>query len=85
MCPFVLVGVKYDTINKDLGSSTEREGLHSGPPGYEFIVFPSVFRSLEFSLKVGTVRRFFFQRFICSSSFCESREIDVTLVTLKTF
>lgn len=50
--------MKYDTINKDLGSSTEREGLHSGPPGYEFIVFPSVFRSLEFSLKVGTVRRF---------------------------
>nr|XP_022321612.1 uncharacterized protein LOC111123514 [Crassostrea virginica]XP_022321614.1 uncharacterized protein LOC111123514 [Crassostrea virginica] len=45
------IGVKYDTINKDLGSSTEREGLHSGPPGYEFIVFPSVFRSLEFSLK----------------------------------
>lgn len=47
------VGLQYDVINKKLGSSAEREGLHNGPPGFEFIVFPSVFRSLEFSLKVG--------------------------------
>ncbi|XP_056012084.1 uncharacterized protein LOC125682499 [Ostrea edulis] len=45
------IGIKYDTINKDLGSSTEREGLHNGPPGFEFIIFPSVYKSLEFSLK----------------------------------
>ena len=76
--------MKYDTINKDLGSSTEREGLHSGPPGYEFIVFPSVFRSLEFSLKVGTVRRFFPEVYLLIV-ILQSREIDVTLVTLKTF
>lgn len=49
------VGIKYDTINKDLGSSTEREGLHNGPPGFEFIIFPSVYKSLEFSLKVRIV------------------------------
>uniref|UniRef100_A0A8W8KLI5 Band 7 domain-containing protein n=1 Tax=Magallana gigas TaxID=29159 RepID=A0A8W8KLI5_MAGGI len=45
------IGLQYDVINKKLGSSAEREGLHNGPPGFEFIVFPSVFRSLEFSLK----------------------------------
>lgn len=46
------VGIKYDTINKDLGDSTLREGLHNGPPGFEFIIFPSVYKSLEFSQRV---------------------------------
>ncbi|KAK3082892.1 hypothetical protein FSP39_008218 [Pinctada imbricata] len=46
------IGIKYDTIQKDLSSNTEREGLHSGPPGFEFIIFPSVYKSMEFdSLK----------------------------------
>lgn len=53
LCFLWAVGLQYDVINKKLGSSAEREGLHNGPPGFEFIVFPSVFRSLEFSLKVG--------------------------------
>ena len=52
----ITVGIKYDTIQKDLGSNTEREGLHSGPPGFEFIIFPSVYKSMEYeSLKVRVI------------------------------
>ncbi|KAL3854870.1 hypothetical protein ACJMK2_014109 [Sinanodonta woodiana] len=43
------VGIAYDTVNKVLGTDTKREGLHNGPPGFEFIIFPSVFKSLEFT------------------------------------
>ncbi|XP_063411692.1 uncharacterized protein LOC134694593 [Mytilus trossulus] len=42
------VGIKYDTFQKDLGTETLREGLHLGPPGYEFIIFPSTYKSLTF-------------------------------------
>lgn len=45
------IGVAYDTINKDLSSETKTEGLHNGPPGFEFIIFPSVFKTLSFSLE----------------------------------
>ncbi|KAL5006061.1 hypothetical protein ScPMuIL_017219 [Solemya velum] len=43
------VGIAYDTIQKDLGTTVEKEGLHTGPPGFEFIKFPSVFRTLDFN------------------------------------
>ena len=43
------IGIKYDTIQKKLSSNSEREGLHTGPPGFEFIIFPSVYKSLSFS------------------------------------
>ncbi|CAG2187807.1 unnamed protein product [Mytilus edulis] len=43
------IGIKYDTIRKKLIDSTEREGLHMGPPGFEFIIFPSVYTSLTFN------------------------------------
>ena len=43
------VGIKYDTVQKKLDDSTEREGLHTGPPGFEFIKFPSVYKSLTFN------------------------------------
>ncbi|XP_015757824.1 PREDICTED: uncharacterized protein LOC107337227 [Acropora digitifera] len=42
------VGVSYDTYQKKLASTTQRAGLHSGPPGFKFIKFPSVFKSLSF-------------------------------------
>lgn len=45
------VGIAYDTINKDLGTETKTEGLHNGPPGFEFIIFPSVYNSLNFALQ----------------------------------
>ncbi|XP_067936280.1 uncharacterized protein [Watersipora subatra] len=37
------IGLKYDTINKNLQTEVFREGLHTGPPGYEMIVFPSIY------------------------------------------
>ena len=40
--------MKYDNVAKTLDSGTTYEGLHSGPPGFFFIVFPSVFESMEF-------------------------------------
>ena len=48
------VGIAYDTINKDLGTETKTEGLHNGPPGFEFIIFPSVYNSLNFALQVSS-------------------------------
>ena len=42
------VGVAYDTYQKKLSSTTQKAGLHNGPPGFKFIKFPSVFKSLEF-------------------------------------
>lgn len=42
------VGVAYDTYQKKLSSTTQKAGLHNGPPGFKFIKFPSVFESLEF-------------------------------------
>lgn len=36
-----------------MGLFVEREGLYNGFLGFEFIVFFSVFRFLEFFLKVG--------------------------------
>ena len=35
--------MKYDKINKKLGDEVYREGLHTGPPGYEMITFPSIY------------------------------------------
>ena len=44
---YVTVGLKYDTINKNLNDQVYREGLHSGPPGYEMIKFPSIYTTSE--------------------------------------
>ena len=49
------VGIAYDTINKDLSTETKMEGLHNGPPGFEFIIFPSVYKTLTFSIDVRTL------------------------------
>ncbi|XP_053385379.1 uncharacterized protein LOC123539069 [Mercenaria mercenaria] len=42
------IGLAYDTINKDLDKEAKTEGLHNGPPGFEFIIFPSVYKTLTF-------------------------------------
>lgn len=43
------VGIQYDIHQNQLGSRTYQEGLHTGPPGYTFIKFPKVFKTLSFS------------------------------------
>ena len=42
------MGVAYNIHQKKLSSEVKREGLHPGSPGYHFIIFPSVFRSISF-------------------------------------
>lgn len=42
------IGLKYDVISRSLYKSPVTEGLHTGPPGFKFIIFPSVYRTLEF-------------------------------------
>lgn len=43
------VGIQYDQIWKKLKEDPFNEGLHLGPVGYTFIIFPSVFKSIEFT------------------------------------
>lgn len=43
------IGLRYDNVAKKLSDQTEYEGLHNGPPGFYFIVFPSVFETMEFN------------------------------------
>ena len=42
------VGIKYDNIAKSLANTVDQEGLHLGPPGFSYIIFPSVYQTLEF-------------------------------------
>lgn len=42
------LGIAYDNIAKKLGTEVQYEGLHSGPPGFSFIIFPSVYETMEF-------------------------------------
>jgi len=44
------VGLKYNTFEKHLGNTSMYEGLHMGPPGFTFIIFPSVFRTISFKV-----------------------------------
>ncbi|KAL4216895.1 hypothetical protein ACF0H5_023356 [Mactra antiquata] len=43
------IGLAYDTINKNLDSEAKGEGLHNGPPGFDFIIFPSVYKTITFN------------------------------------
>lgn len=43
------VGIRYDNVAKELGKETEYEGLHNGPPGFYFIIFPSVYETMQFN------------------------------------
>jgi len=42
------VGLQYDTIQKDLEPKVFTEGLHLGPVGFEFIIFPNIYTTMEF-------------------------------------
>lgn len=42
------VGLIYNKITRKLNSNPQTEGLHIGPPGYEFIVFPNVYETMMF-------------------------------------
>ncbi|RNA11318.1 SPFH domain band 7 family [Brachionus plicatilis] len=42
------LGIKYDNILKRLGDDVKNEGLHFGPPGFTFIIFPNVYNTMEF-------------------------------------
>jgi prohibitin 2 len=43
------LGIKYDNIAKKLNKDVLGEGLHFGPPGFYFIIFPSVYQTMEFT------------------------------------
>ncbi|XP_012944739.1 uncharacterized protein LOC101852805 [Aplysia californica] len=43
------VGLQYDTIQKDLEDKVYTEGLHLGPVGFEFIVFPNIYTTMKFT------------------------------------
>lgn len=42
------MAVMYNTVLRDLYNDIRQEGLHTGPPGYRFIIFPSVFRTISY-------------------------------------
>ncbi|XP_064646341.1 uncharacterized protein LOC135499497 isoform X2 [Lineus longissimus] len=42
------VALQYDTVAKSLAREPKNEGLHAGPPGYEFIKFPNVYKTIDF-------------------------------------
>ncbi|KAK6166455.1 hypothetical protein SNE40_023142 [Patella caerulea] len=42
------VGLQYNTIQKTLDDEPKLEGLYTGPPGYEFIIFPNTFTTMGF-------------------------------------
>jgi hypothetical protein len=44
----LLVGIRYENLAKVLGKVAEFEGLHSGPPGFYFIIFLSIYEKIEF-------------------------------------
>ena len=44
-----LVGVGYDPTQRKLGSTTKREGLHFGAPGFRFIKFSSLFQTVSYT------------------------------------
>ena len=47
------VGVKYDVSGRKLDDSVTSAGLHTGVPGFTFVKFPAIFKSIEFDdLKV---------------------------------
>ena len=42
------MGVGYDTIGHKLGSDVKSEGLYAYVPGTEVLLFPNVFKVIEF-------------------------------------
>ena len=46
-CLFI-AGLQYDTITHTLNDEVYTVGLHLGPPGYRFIKFPNVYKTILF-------------------------------------
>ncbi|CAF4525882.1 unnamed protein product [Rotaria socialis] len=42
------IAISYNTISKKLSRDVQASGLHLNAPGFKFIIFPSVFTSMEF-------------------------------------
>lgn len=42
------IAIPYNTISKKLSREVQSSGLHLNAPGFKFIIFPSVFTSMEF-------------------------------------
>ncbi len=38
----------YNTVLRDLYQEVRQEGLHTGPPGFRFLIFPSVYRTIAY-------------------------------------
>ena len=45
----IAAGLQYDIHQNKLGSRVYEAGLHTGPPGYEFVIFPKVYKTVSFS------------------------------------
>lgn len=43
------MGLAYDVHQHILDTEVKGEGLHTGPPGFEFVVFPAVYRSISYT------------------------------------
>ena len=58
------LGIKYDNIAKVLGDKVNGEGLHGGAPGFSFIIFPSVYQTMEFKdITVGFLKNLDYRLF----------------------
>ncbi|KAK6166454.1 hypothetical protein SNE40_023141 [Patella caerulea] len=42
------VGIKYNRVSLTLEDKPYYEGLYTGPPGFEFVVFPNTFTTMQF-------------------------------------
>ncbi|CAF1540970.1 unnamed protein product [Didymodactylos carnosus] len=42
------IALPYNTISKKLSREVQASGLHLNAPGFKFLIFPSVFTSMEF-------------------------------------
>lgn len=42
------IAIPYNTISKKLSRNVQASGLHLNAPGFKYIIFPSVFTSMEF-------------------------------------
>ena len=50
MCSYFIItaALQYNIHIHKLGSRVYEEGLHLGPPGFEFVVFPKVYKTIAF-------------------------------------
>jgi regulator of protease activity HflC (stomatin/prohibitin superfamily) len=77
------VAISYNTISKTLHRDVKTAGLHLNSPGFRFITFPSVFKSMEFDdISVGSnidVRHYVRDLFQCLNRDGVTINLDATL------